>query len=75
MYGDIKAAVIVERKLSEFTQKGSITKYTMMFQIYATQTEWNQEALMARYKQGLKWKVQDTLIYILDATTIKGLIN
>ena len=30
---------------------------------------------MARYKQGLKWKVQDALIYILDTITIKGLIN
>jgi len=37
--------------------------------------EWNQEALMAKYKQGLKWKVQDALIYILDATTMRGLID
>ncbi len=65
----------VERKLLELTQKGSATEYTMMFQIYVTQTEWNQEALMARYKQGLKWKVQDALIYILDATIMRGLID
>ena len=51
-------------------QKGSAIKYTMMFQMYATQTKQNQEAFMARYKQGLKWKVQDTLIYMPDATTI-----
>src|SRR6266581_1077263 len=56
-------------------QKGLATKYTTMFQIYITQIKWNQEALMARYKQGLKWKVQDVLIYMLDATTMRGLIN
>ncbi len=46
-----------------------------MFQMYATQTKWNQETLMARYKQGLKWKVQDALIYMLDAITIQRLID
>ena len=51
-------------------QKGSVTKYITMFQTYATQTKWNQEAFMARYKQGLKWKVQDVLIYMPDAITI-----
>ncbi len=30
---------------------------------------------MAKYKQGLKQKVQDALIYILDATTMQGLID
>jgi len=68
MYSDMEAAATVERRLSELMQKGSATDYTMMFQTYATQMEWNQEALMVRYKQGLKWKVQDVLIYMLDAT-------
>ena len=31
IYGDIEAAMTVERKLLEFTQKGSATKYTIMF--------------------------------------------
>src|SRR6266571_4464476 len=43
--------------------------------MYAIQIKWNQEAFMARYKQGLKWKVQDILIYMPDATTMRGLIN
>ena len=30
---------------------------------------------MAKYKQGLKWKVQDVLIYMLDAITMQGLID
>ena len=30
---------------------------------------------MAKYKQGLKWKVQDVLIYILDTMTMQRLID
>ena len=56
-------------------QKGLATDYIMMFQTYAIQTEQNQEAFMAKYKQGLKWKIQDTLIYMLDTTTMQGLID
>ena len=49
--------MIVERRLSELMQKGLATDYITIFQTYATQMEWNQEALIAKYKQGLKWKV------------------
>ena len=31
IYSDIKAAATTERKLSELTQKGLVTDYTMMF--------------------------------------------
>ena len=75
IYGDTEAAMMAKRRLSKLTQKGSATDYTIMFQTYVTQTEWNQEALMAKYKQGLKWKVQDALIYMPDATTMQKLIN
>ena len=50
----MEAAMTVKRKLLELTQKGLATNYTIIFQMYATQTKWNQEALMAKYKQGLK---------------------
>src|SRR6266550_2246544 len=46
MYNNIKAAIIAERRLLELTQKGLATDYIIMFQIYATQTEWNQEVFM-----------------------------
>ena len=41
IYNDIEVAIIMERRLSELTQKGLITDYTIIFQTYATQTEWN----------------------------------
>ena len=66
----MEAAVIVEGKLLELMQKGSATDYTTMFQTYITQTKWNQKAFMARYKHGLKWKVQNMLIYMPDTTII-----
>ena len=49
--------------------------YTMMFQMYLIQVKWNQEVFMAKYKQGLKWKIQDVLIYMLDVMTMQGLID
>ncbi len=70
MYNNTEAATTAERKLSKLTQKGLATDYTITFQTYVTQTKWNQEALMAKYKQGLKWKVQDALIYMPDVTTM-----
>ena len=64
IFGNLKATMIAEQKLSKLTQKGSVTDYTMMFQMYLIQVKWNQEAFMAKYKQGLKSRVQDILIYI-----------
>jgi len=75
IYGDLEVTTTAERKLLELTQKGLATDYTTMFQTYAIQTEWNQDALMARYKQGLKSRVQDALIYMQDAENIRDLIN
>ena len=36
IYGDIKAAVTAERRLSKLMQKKSTTEYTMTFQTYTT---------------------------------------
>ena len=41
IYGDMEIVIMAERRLSELTQKGLITDYTIIFQTYATQTEWN----------------------------------
>ena len=57
MYGDLKAIMTGEWKLSELVQKGSVTDYTTMFQIYLTQVKWNQKVFMAKYKRGLKARV------------------
>ena len=64
MFGDLEAITIVKWKLLKFTQKGSAIDYIILFQIYLIQVEWNQKALIVKYKQGLKSRVQDALIYI-----------
>ena len=50
-------------------------EYTTQFQMYITRTDWNKKALMALYQKGLKAKVQDILIFIENADSIKELIN
>ena len=75
IFGDLEVVMTVKWKLSEFTQKGSAMDYTMLFQTYLTQVKWNQKAFMERYKQRLKSRVQDTLIYIKNATTMRELID
>ena len=49
--------------------------YSTEFQIQATCTNQNKEALMAKYCQGLKLKVQDALILIKDTKDMTSLIK
>ena len=49
--------------------------YTIQFQTYATQIEWNNKALIAQYRQGLKIEVQNAIISIEDPNNIKKLIK
>jgi len=39
------------------------------------QVKWNDRALIAQYKQGLKAKVQDIIILIEDIDTLRELID
>ena len=75
MFGDLKATTTAERKLQNLVQHTLVIKYTIQFQILAIQVEWNNKALMAQYKQGLKAKVQDTIILMEDADTLRELID
>ena len=49
--------------------------YTIQFQTYIIQTEWNNKALMVQYRQGLKAEVQNIIISIEDPKDIKELIK
>jgi hypothetical protein len=75
MYGDPEAIATAERKLQELTQRGSAMDYTTQFQTYATQTEWNDKALMAWYRQGLKAEVQNAMISMEDPEDMRELIE
>jgi len=75
MFGDPEATTTAERKLQNLVQRTSTIEYTTQFQTLATQVEWNDKALMAQYKQGLKAKVQDAIILMEDADTLRELID
>ena len=75
MYGNPKVIVIAEYKLQEFTQQGLVMDYTIQFQTYVTQTEWNNKVLIVWYRQGLKAEVQNIIISIKDPKDIKKLIK
>ena len=49
--------------------------YITQFQTYATQTEWNNKALMVWYRQGLKAEVQNVMILMEDPKDIRELIE
>jgi hypothetical protein len=75
MFGDPEAKTTAERKLQDLVQRTSAIEYTTQFQTLATQVEWNDEALMAQYKRGLKAKVQDAIILMEDAENLRELID
>ena len=75
MFRDLEVTTIAERKLQNLVQRTLAIKYIIQFQIFATQVKWNNKALMAQYKQGLKAKVQDVIILIEDAETLRELID
>ena len=75
MYGNPENKKIAKQKFKKLTQKGSAIDYIVQFQIYATQTSWNNKAIMLKYKKGLKLKVQNVFILIKDAKMMQELIN
>ena len=57
IYSNPKATSIADYKLQELTQQGLAMDYTIQFQTYAIQTEWNNKALIVQYRQRLKTEV------------------
>jgi hypothetical protein len=75
MFGSPEEESIAEDKLETIRQTSSAMAYSTEFQMWATRTSWNQEALMAKYRRGLKSKVQDALILMEDAEDMRSLID
>ena len=75
IYSNPKITIIAKRKLQELTQQKSAIDYTIQFQTYTIQIEWNDKALMVQYRQGLKAEVQNIIILIEDPKDIRELIK
>ncbi|KAG0296999.1 hypothetical protein BGZ98_000733, partial [Dissophora globulifera] len=53
--------LVAEVQMRQLHQKGSALDYTNKFMELATDVNWNDEALIAQYRMGLKDCVQDTI--------------
>jgi hypothetical protein len=76
MYGDVDERRTAERKLEGLRQSASVANYAATFQQYTPRIGWNQEALVAQFRQGLKSDIKDMLVHHLTLlTTLNGFIN
>jgi len=75
MYGNTKEEETATKKLYKLKQTSSAMVYTTEFQSLSVQVKWNEKALMAQYKKGLKSKVLDTLVMVEDPENMRDLIN
>jgi hypothetical protein len=62
IFSPFKESVIAEQKIQELRQTSSAAEYTTTFQRYAEQIQWDDNALMRMYKQGLKPRVREELM-------------
>ena len=49
MFGSLKEELVAENKLENIQQTTSVIVYSTEFQMWATRTNWNKEALIAKY--------------------------
>jgi Retrotransposon gag protein len=75
IFGSLDEELMAEDKLENLQQTASAMIYLTEFQMWATRTSWNKEVLMAKYRRGLKSKVQDALILMEDAEDMTSLIK
>ena len=54
IYNNLDNKATAEQKLKELTQKSLAMDYTVQFQTYAIQTNWNNKVIISKYKRGLK---------------------
>jgi len=62
MYGDVDERRTAERKLEALRQTSSVAAYAATFQQYTPRIGWNNEALLAQFRLGLKPDIKDLLI-------------
>jgi hypothetical protein len=60
-FGNIDQERIAEKQIRALKQAKSASNYTAEFQVFAMKINWNDEALMAQYYQGLKKKVKNDI--------------
>ena len=75
VFGNVDEERTAERKLMDLRQNGSASEYASKFQQVASKTEWNDDALMAKFYHGLKDSVKDELTRTEKADDLAELIE
>ena len=75
-FGILNETSNADRKIQQLRQTKSAADYAVLFQQYATQTEWDDKALCVMYKQGLKDTVKAELMRSgAQVDTLQALID
>lgn len=61
VYDDIDRRSNAEDRLGKIKQTGSVASYISTFNEHATQVDWNESSLVARFRGGLKDEVLDSI--------------
>ncbi|KAG0194968.1 hypothetical protein BGX28_002720, partial [Mortierella sp. GBA30] len=69
LYGTSHKVHAVETKLSNLKQSGDMTTYIMEFQTLSAHVQWNEAALVARFKEGLSIQVKRGLTNVWNTLT------
>ena len=73
-FGDIDAARNAERKLWRLKQTGSASKYASEFLQVISHLDWDEDAYIARFEEGLKMEIQEKLIWQERPGTLQRMI-
>jgi predicted transcriptional regulator len=61
IYGDQNQIDEINHKLARLRQTGSMVEYTTKFRTLSARTQWNDHALLARFKDGLSEDIKNVL--------------
>ena len=66
VFGDLDERMVAAQKLQKLCQNRSVREYITEFQTIASNLEWDGDALMDKFKGGLKQNILNLLIYFPD---------
>jgi transposase InsO family protein len=74
-FGDIDKERNAERQLWRLKQMGSVNDYASKFQQIISHLDWDEDAYIARFEEGLKPDIQEKLIWMDRPKTLSKMIE
>jgi hypothetical protein len=75
IFGDVDEKKVATRKLRQLRQTGSARSYTAEFRRIMARLDWNDEAFMAQYHEGLKEALKDELVRIDEPDDLQEMME